>query len=107
MRYSSLPVGTEPGSPAVECLEDVGKDSRPLIDPSCTRLINGFMGGYCFPPSPGIVGEFGRTPLKNKYSHIHDALQYIFVKLFESQRRAEPENEVVRRKEREYNPIWD
>lgn len=78
-----------------------------IIDPSCTRLINGFMGGYCFPPSPGIIGEFGQKPLKNKYSHIHDALQYIFVRLFESQRREEPENEVVRRQEREYNPIWD
>lgn len=47
----------------------LGRIAGLIIDPSCTRLINGFMGGYCFPPSPGIVGEFGRTPLKNKYSH--------------------------------------
>jgi hypothetical protein len=53
-----------------------------LIDPSCTRLINGFLGGYCFPENKSIQGEYLPNVLKNRYSHPHDALQYVFVKLF-------------------------
>jgi len=51
-----------------------------LIDPSCVRLINGFMGGYCY-PEMGTTGMFGDKPIKNKYSHVHDALQYVLVML--------------------------
>jgi hypothetical protein len=60
-----------------------------LIDPSCTRLINGFVGGYCYPENKSIMGEYLPNILKNKYSHPHDALQYLFVKLFESKPREE------------------
>ena len=50
-----------------------------LIDPSCTRLINGFLGGYCYP----VLGTdaHGEKPTKNRFSHPHDALQYLVVKL--------------------------
>ena len=51
-----------------------------LIDPSCTRLINGFLGGYCY-PEMGTTGIYGDKPIKNKYSHVHDALQYMMVML--------------------------
>lgn len=54
-----------------------------LIDPSCSRLINGFLGGYCYSEVKG-TGEYSRKPEKNKYSHIHDALQYVMVKLIGS-----------------------
>lgn len=51
-----------------------------LIDPGCIRLINGFMGGYCYPKIES-TGEYGDQILKNRFSHIHDALQYVLVKL--------------------------
>lgn len=51
-----------------------------LLDPSCVRLINGFLGGYCY-PEHGVTGIFGDKPIKNKYSHVQDALQYVMVML--------------------------
>ena len=58
-----------------------------LIDPRCIRLINGFLGGYCYPENKTIVGEYMEHVLKNKYSHVHDALQYVMVKLFKPPKR--------------------
>jgi hypothetical protein len=49
-----------------------------LIDPTCNRLLNGFLGGYGYKEKNGIFSE---RPVKNKYSHVHDALQYVVVKL--------------------------
>jgi len=46
-----------------------------LIDPSCIRLINGFLGGYCY-PEIGSTGVYGDKPIKNRFSHPQDALQY-------------------------------
>jgi len=54
-----------------------------LIDPACTRLINGFLGGYCY-PEIGNTGEYSDHPLKNRFSHVHDALQYICAKVLKS-----------------------
>lgn len=47
-----------------------------LIDPSCVRLINGFISGYHYKEIGVGSGIFADAPEKNKYSHIHDALQY-------------------------------
>lgn len=58
----------------------IGGEPGILIDPSCIRLVNGFMGGYCY-PEVGTSGIYRDTPLKNKYSHVHDALQYMMVML--------------------------
>jgi hypothetical protein len=55
-----------------------------LIDPSCTRYINGFMGGYCYPEIGTGTGIYGEEPIKNRFSHIHDAGQYIAVKTLKS-----------------------
>ncbi len=60
-----------------------------LIDPGCIRLINGFLGGYCYPENKSIMGEYIDNILKNKYSHVHDGLQYLTVRLFESKPRKE------------------
>lgn len=54
-----------------------------LIDPSCIRLINGFLGGYCY-PEIGTTGIYRDEPDKNRFSHPHDALQYICLKLLKS-----------------------
>lgn len=51
-----------------------------LFDPSCLRLINGLIGGYCY-PEIGTSGVYSDKPLKNKFSHVHDALQYVLVML--------------------------
>lgn len=52
-----------------------------LIDPNCTRIIDGFIGGYHYPEINASRGQYSRDPSKNKYSHIHDSLQYVLVKL--------------------------
>jgi len=55
-----------------------------LIDPKCIRLINGFMGGYCY-QEVGTTGVYSPTPWKNRFSHIHDSLQYLLVKITKGQ----------------------
>jgi len=63
-----------------------------LMDPSMETLIEGFEGGYAF-PEIGNSGEFKTEPLKNEYSHIHDALQYPATLLFSHNERAMDEDE--------------
>lgn len=57
-----------------------------LIDPSCTRLINGFLGGYHYKPQPGVPGEYSDIIEKNRFSHVHDAVQYLIVRLLKTKR---------------------
>lgn len=52
-----------------------------LIDPSCTRTIDGFEGGYAYPEIANS-GVFRDEPMKNEYSHIHDSIQYPATRLF-------------------------
>ena len=58
----------------------VDKDNGLLVDPSCVRLVNGFLGGYCY-KEVGSTGIYSESPLKNRFSHPHDALQYVMTKL--------------------------
>ena len=55
-----------------------------LIDPGCLRLVNGFLGGYHYPELADMPGAFKKDPAKNKYSHIHEALQYVLTRLYVS-----------------------
>ena len=57
-----------------------------LIDPACTRLIDGFDGGYAY-PEVGNTGIFRDEPAKNEYSHCADALQYVATRLFINERK--------------------
>jgi hypothetical protein len=54
-------------------------DGRPrlLLSPSCRRLRKGFLSGYRYERIQ-VAGEerYKDRPLKNEYSHVHDALQY-------------------------------
>jgi hypothetical protein len=50
-----------------------------LIDPSCRTLLRGFDGGYCYRRINVVGDKYDEKPDKNKYSHIHDALQYMFL----------------------------
>jgi len=59
-----------------------GEPDRPalLLSPACTLLRKGFLSGYRYERLPIVSGSgeerFAERPLKNMYSHIHDALQY-------------------------------
>jgi hypothetical protein len=64
---------------AVESVLTRMTDGQPslLIDPSCVNLKRGFAGGYQYRRLQVSSGErYDDKPDKNKYSHIHDALQY-------------------------------
>ena len=52
-----------------------------IIDPRCSRLIDGFSGGYKF-KERGTTGTMQDSPEKDKFSHVHDALQYVALALF-------------------------
>ncbi len=66
-----------------------------LIDPSCIRLINGFIGGYHY-KEIGVSGTFQDKPDKNKFSHVHDALQYVMQKVFGNSMEPTEEEAMVR-----------
>jgi hypothetical protein len=47
-----------------------------LVDPTeCSTVLGGFLGGYCY-PEIGDTGYYRPEPEKNRFSHIHDAIQY-------------------------------
>jgi hypothetical protein len=52
-----------------------------LLDPSCTILKRGFEGGYAYMRvrASGATERYHDAPDKNKFSHIHDALQYAMI----------------------------
>jgi len=60
-----------------------------LIDPTCTRIIDGFEGGYAYPEIANS-GVFRDEPIKNEYSHIHDSIQYVATRLFRIAETKEP-----------------
>ncbi len=77
-----------------------------LIDPSMTRLINGFLGGYCYPPNMSLQGEFLPNILQNKYAHPHSALQYLMVRVFKPDLRPDARDPVLNLPYRDhYNPV--
>ena len=50
------------------------------ISPNCTILIAGFEGGYQYKRHYHMGNEkYEERPSKNRFSHIHDALQYAFL----------------------------
>jgi len=51
-----------------------------LIDSRCVNLIKGFRGGYGYRRMQISGAErYEDKPEKNKFSHVHDALQYAFI----------------------------
>jgi hypothetical protein len=50
--------------------------SRILISPECRVLKSAMQGGYRFPPTKPGVGE-EREPVKDRFSDVADALQYL------------------------------
>jgi len=51
-----------------------------LVDPGCKNLIAGFEGGYHYKRLAVSGNErFEDRPDKNRFSHVHDALQYMML----------------------------
>lgn len=58
-----------------------GQPAILMSSEGCPRLVEGFEGGYAY-PEIGTTGIFREEPMKNHFSHIHDALQYPATRLF-------------------------
>lgn len=54
-------------------------DSGMLIDPKCVNIIKGFDGGYHYRRMQVSGERYDDKPNKNRFSHIHDALQYMLL----------------------------
>jgi len=54
-------------------------ESGLLIDPKCNNLIKGFSGGYHYRRLQVSGERYDEKPNKNRFSHIHDALQYLLL----------------------------
>jgi hypothetical protein len=54
-------------------------DGKPTfrMDPSIKVLRKGFNSGYCYRRIQGAGERYTEEPMKNAYSHPHDALQYL------------------------------
>ena len=50
-----------------------------LIDPRCRELIKGFEGGYQYKRMQVSGERYDDKPDKNRFSHIHDAMQYMML----------------------------
>lgn len=50
-----------------------------IIDPRCTNLIKGFEGGYHYRRIQTSGDRYDTSPNKNRFSHVHDALQYLML----------------------------
>ena len=51
-----------------------------LVDPTCVNLLRGFRGGYSYRRMQVSGSErHEEKPEKNKFSHVHDALQYALI----------------------------
>ena len=46
---------------------------------NCVNLKKGFNGGYHYRRLQTSGDRYDEKPMKNKYSHIHDALQYMML----------------------------
>jgi hypothetical protein len=50
-----------------------------IIDPKCKNLIRGFAGGYHYRRMQVSGERYDERPNKNRFSHIHDAFQYLLL----------------------------
>jgi|TARA_Y100000052_G_scaffold27446_1_gene35288 hypothetical protein len=56
-------------------------DQKPgfLVDKRCINLKKGFNGGYFYRRLQTSGDRYDEKPMKNRYSHVHDALQYLLM----------------------------
>jgi hypothetical protein len=78
----AYPANTNDTSVRIEAVEGVINrlvDGKPglVVSPTCTNLISGFEGGYNYKRMVYMGSEkYDEKPNKNRFSHVHDALQY-------------------------------
>jgi hypothetical protein len=71
-------------------------DGQPglVVNPECTTLIKGFRNGYHYRRIGGLGSNRHEvTPYKDKYSHPHDALQYMFLGAGEGRKIMQAKNQ--------------
>ena len=79
------PLPTNDITKRIECVKmvlDRSVDGHPgiVFSPECNYLIKGFRAGYCYRRvSASGAPRYELQPSKNKYSHPHDALQYLLL----------------------------
>jgi hypothetical protein len=86
--YDMLPIAASTNDPqkridaVIELLMRLCSDGKPAlqISPNCQMLIRGFEGGYHYPEKMTQAKRMDR-PVKNLFSHIHDALQYVALRM--------------------------
>jgi|TARA_R110002012_G_scaffold108012_5_gene250329 hypothetical protein len=54
-------------------------ESGMIIDPKCVNLIKGFAGGYHYKRMQVSGERYDERPNKNRFSHVHDAFQYLLL----------------------------
>ena len=66
---------------SVESMLNKMADGKPcfLLDDRCLNLKKGFNGGYHYRRMQTSGERFDEKPNKNRYSHVHDALQYLLM----------------------------
>ena len=52
-----------------------------MLDPSCRNLRKGFIGGYRYERVKTNTEMYRDRPVKDKFSHPHDALQYLCMRV--------------------------
>ena len=57
----------------------IDKKAGLLLDNSCLNLKKGFNGGYHYRRLQTSGDRYDEKPNKNRYSHVHDALQYMMM----------------------------
>lgn len=81
--------------PVVEMLQKLTPEGPAFVISSfdCSMTVKGFEGGYMFPEKAAEIEPTKLRPLKNAYSHPHDALQYMIggiKNIIETQRATVP-----------------
>ena len=57
----------------------VDGESGMIVDRKCNNLIKGFTGGYHYRRLQVSGERYDEKPNKNRFSHVHDALQYLLL----------------------------
>lgn len=64
-----------------------GKPCFQISEEGCPMLLKGFRGGYMFPDGQDEIEPTKLRPLKNEFSHPHDALQMITAEILKMTRK--------------------
>lgn len=79
-RVDPGPIDWEARKGAVEAwLGKLGREGAcmQILERECPVLVEGFAGGYQYPEKAGEIEPTKIRPVKNRFSHPHDALQYL------------------------------